>query len=325
MSRTIPLARSLAVGRASLLARDLGITLGALDAEATSKWTTPASPFPSGYAGAGDCGMPKFGRPPLTAEVEQSYSFAPAAFDVPAEGENAQPLPTPTPVYPGEYSRRDAPSIAVPPSLVVPPADPNEILVSVRGYASVDADSVSLSIDTYASTSAVAPASIDTIVAGLRRLPLHATIDESPGSVIPFPLSPYGADFTLVGRAQVDIAEPPRDLDAVRHIVNEAARRNDLKAEIARTVVANSCEALEARALEDAIARARIDLAKRGYAARALRLLYASEGELVVDDGRCGPQVSGFPFPGTFAESSAAIPDASVGGSVVVTLVVSDA
>jgi hypothetical protein len=48
VGRTIPLARTLAAARATLLAQDLGMTLGVLDAEAASKWTTPDSPFPSG-------------------------------------------------------------------------------------------------------------------------------------------------------------------------------------------------------------------------------------------------------------------------------------
>jgi hypothetical protein len=101
IARTVPFARSLAAARAALLARDLGITLGALDAEAESKWTPPGSPFPGFVAPGNDCGIPKFGPPPVTAEVEQSYSFAPPVFEVPAEDESAQPLPTPTAIYPG--------------------------------------------------------------------------------------------------------------------------------------------------------------------------------------------------------------------------------
>jgi hypothetical protein len=72
------------------------------------------------------------------------------------------------------------------PSLISSLSDPNDIVVSVRGFASVGADSVSVDTDTYASPSTVSPASIDTIVAGLRRLPLQATIDESPGELISF-------------------------------------------------------------------------------------------------------------------------------------------
>jgi hypothetical protein len=318
IARTVPFARSLAVARAALLARDLGITLGALDAEAESKWAPPGSPFTGFDAPGDDCGMPKFGRPPLTAEVEQSYFFVPPVFEVSAEDESAQPRPTPTPIYPGEYSGNVVPSRSDPPSLIDPPSDPNDVVVSVRGFGSVDADSVSVDIETYASPSTVSPASIDTIVASLRRLPLHATIDESPAALIPFE-----DDFTHVGHAQMDITAPPRDLDAVRRAVNEAAHRAGLKAEIARTVVADSCETLESRALEDAIARARVDLAKRGFAGHDFRLIYAVEGGLVVDDGRCGPELDAFPYVGGFTDSSAPIPDAAVSGSVAVTLVVS--
>ncbi len=124
------------------------------------------------------------------------------------------------------------PSLSDLPSLIRLPSDPNDIVVSVRGFESVDADSVSVDIDTYASPSTVSPASIDTIVAGLRRLPLHATIDESPGVLISFQ-----RDLTHVGHAQMDITASPRDLGAVRRVVDEAARHSGLKAEIARTVV----------------------------------------------------------------------------------------
>jgi hypothetical protein len=54
-------------------------------------------------------------------------------------------------------------------------------------------------------------------------------------------------------------------------------------------------------------------------------LEHAVEGGLVVDDGRCGPEIDGFPFVGGITDSSSPIPDTAVSGSVAVTLVVSPA
>jgi hypothetical protein len=68
-----------------------------------------------------------------------------------------------------------------------------------------------------------------------------------------------------------------------------------------------------------------VDLAKRGYAAHAFRLVYAEKGGLVVEDGRCGPELDGFPYIGGSTDSGAPIPDAAVSGSVALTLVVSTA
>jgi hypothetical protein len=233
------------------------------------KWTPPGSPFPGFVCPENDCGIPKFDRPAVTAEVEQSYAFAPPVFEVPAEDESAQPLPTPAPIYPGEYSGNVFASLSDLSSLISPPSDPNDIVVSVRGFASADADSVSVDIDTYASPSTVSPASIDTIVAGLRRLPLHATIDESPGALIFISTRPHAPRTRADGYHGTSARSRRRPLRGVKRPVILASRRRSLAPSL-RTPARRS-----RLALEDAIARARVDLAKRGFAAHAVRLVYA--------------------------------------------------
>ncbi len=102
-----PLAKQLASERARGFARQLGIVLVRVEQYVDLSWSSGRT---SGLKqNRGDCGIPKFGLPPVTASVSETYvmrapslvlrDMEPAAPAVPVSHTAAAPSPSPIP-YP---------------------------------------------------------------------------------------------------------------------------------------------------------------------------------------------------------------------------------
>jgi hypothetical protein len=286
----LPAAQRLAQMRASAFADELGVRVVRLYARDAPK-QNPAQFAPAGFE-MGDCGLPKYGRAPVTASIGESFAIRAKPIRVrPAQPALASPTASPQP-YP-----TIRPEIV--PAIL---AGERVINVQANGTARMRADAVQLrlTIEPPQPTIADAPknigprsdADIATLLAVIRQAfpdaqthttyeTVHYAAGNRPTGIVQ--IDRYRADVTAL------IPKPDRaGFISIGHAITDRAGQAGLTVQAMTLPLLNSCEDIEDAAREDAIAKATEEAMRRAAGANTVRLIFADQQPLWTSS-ICGP------------------------------------